>query len=145
MWIAAGRIVIDCSGTGSATVKRRRIEELTQLLKKKFNLSVLEVADIDDLDRAVLGFAAVIPETWKERSARDFLDTIARMIDDNAFGRVMIEDCELLAHGEERPMIDDHDSGYDPSPSSRSKKAPASTGISQEVRDKIHRLRQKKD
>ncbi len=141
MWIAAGRIVIDCTGIGNITAKRRRIEELTSLLRKKFNISALEVADIDDLDRAVFGFAAVIPETWKERSTRDFLDTIARTIDDNAFGRVMIEDCDLLVHGEEGPMNED---AHDYDAVRESDEDPKSGKVSQELRDRIHRLRQKR-
>ena len=140
MWIAAGRIVIDCSGVGNSASKKRRLEELTQFLRRKFNLSALEVADFEDLNRAVFGFAAVIPENWKERSTRDFLDTIARTIDENSFGRVLVEDCDLLVHGEEEAMIQDEP----PYPSQASTVRPKDGTISQEIRDRIHRLRQKK-
>lgn len=140
MWIAAGRIVIDSAGIGNSNAKKKRLEELATLLRRKFNVSALEIADQESLDRAVFGFAAVIPENWKERSARDFLDTLARTIDENSFGRVLIEDCELLVHGEEGPMIDDDD--YVPAKPTRNE--PKSSGVSDEARERIHRLRQKR-
>ena len=140
MWIAAGRIVIDSAGIGNSNAKKKRLDELASLLRRKFNVSALEIADQESLDRAVFGFAAVIPENWKERSARDFLDTLARTIDENAFGRVLIEDCELLVHGEEGPMIDDDD--YEPTKPTRNE--PRSAGVTEEARERIHRLRQKR-
>ena len=143
MWIAAGRVVIDCDGIGNENAKHKRIEELATLLRRKFNVSALEIADQDSLNRAVFGFAAVIPENWKERSAREFLETLARTIDENAFGRVIVEDCELLVHGEEGPMIDDDDIDYGQQQARNRDSVPRS-GITDEGRARIQRLRQRR-
>ena len=117
MWIAAGRIVIDLTGNDNLTVKHRQLDELCSAVRKKFNVSMLEVADHDVPSRAVLGFAGAIPESWKERSAQDFLESVCKLIDKSAPGRVMVEDIDLLVHGEEGPMepLDD----FEPSSSRR--------------------------
>ncbi len=106
MLIGVGRIVLDFYGNTEVSSKRRQLEELCAELRKKFNLSALEVADFDDPERCVLGFAAVIPENWKEPSARHFVEKICETIDQTAFARVTVEDWDLLCHGEDRPMED---------------------------------------
>jgi len=63
---------------------------------KKFNISILEVADFDDPERCVIGFAAVIPETWKAISARSLIEKICQTIDQTAFARVVVEDWDFL-------------------------------------------------
>lgn len=100
MLIAAGRIVLDFYNNTNVASKRRQLEELCLDLRKKFNVSALEVADFDDPERCVIGFAAVIPENWTERSAQGLIEKICRTIDQTAFARVMVEDCELLSHGD---------------------------------------------
>ncbi len=100
MYIAVGRIVLDFYNNEKSAKKNKLLEELCADLRKKFNLSALEVADFDDPERCVIGFAAVIPETWKTSSARGFLDKITAEIDQTAFARVMVEDTDLLTHGE---------------------------------------------
>ena len=75
------------------------LEELCADLRKKFNVSALEVADFDDPERCVLGFAAVIPESWKIPSAERFVEKIAKELDSIAFAHVTVEDLELLEHG----------------------------------------------
>ncbi len=109
MLIGVGRIVLDFYGNLDVPKKRRELEELCTSLRKKFNLSALEVADFDDPERCVLGFAAVIPESWKELSARHFVEKICETIDQTAFARVTVEDWDLLCHGEEGPMNPDDD------------------------------------
>ena len=99
--IGAGRIVLDFYNNDKVAVKRRNLESLCEDLRKKFNVSALEVADFDDPERCVIGFAAVIPENWKTTSARSFIEKICETIDKSAFARVMVEDWELLSHGDE--------------------------------------------
>ena len=60
----------------------------------------LEVAEFDDPEKCVIGFAAVIPENWKTRSAQSLVDKICKTIDETSFARVMVEDCDLLCHGD---------------------------------------------
>ncbi len=104
MWIGVGRIVLDFFGNDSVSRKKRELEELCVSLRKKFNLSALEITDFEDPEKCVLGFAAVIPENWKTRSAQEFVQAICKTIDETAFTRVVIEDWDLLSHGEEVPL-----------------------------------------
>ncbi len=99
MMVGTGRIVLDFYNNTEAPKKRRLLEELCADLRKKFNVSALEVADFDDPERCVIGFAGVIPENWRTPSAKAFVEKIAAEIDKTAFARVTVEDLELLEHG----------------------------------------------
>jgi uncharacterized protein YlxP (DUF503 family) len=105
MLIGVGRIVLDFYNNDKVSVKTRELEKLCKDLRHKFNLSALEVADFDDPERCVLGFAAVIPETWRFKSAEHFVEKICETIDQTAFARVMVEDWDLLVHGEEGAAV----------------------------------------
>jgi uncharacterized protein YlxP (DUF503 family) len=100
MFVGAARIVLDFYGNQDANKKRRQLEELCNDLRKKFNVSALEIADFDDPERCVIGFAAVIPENWKTSSARGLMEKICNEIDEKAFARVTVEDWDLLSHGD---------------------------------------------
>lgn len=100
MWIGVGRLVLDFYNNDKVNVKKRKLEELAKDIRRKFNVSALEVADFDDPERCVLGFAAVMPEDWKEKSAKSFIQKICETIDQTAFARVTVEDCDLLSHGD---------------------------------------------
>lgn len=97
MLVGAGKIILDFYNNESVALKHRNLEELCAQLRKKFNISMLEVADFDDPERCVLGFAAVIPETWKTASAEHFMEKICKTVDETAFARVTVEDWELLS------------------------------------------------
>lgn len=99
MLIGVGRIVLDFYNNDNVAVKRRQLEELCSDLRRKFNISALEVADFDEPERCVIGFAAVIPENWKTHSAEHFVEKICETIDQTAFARVTVEDTDLLSHG----------------------------------------------
>lgn len=107
MLIGVGRIVLDFYNNTDAPKKRRQLEELCGDLRKKFNISALEVADFDDPERCVIGFAAVIPESWKYPSAKSLVEKICETLDKTAFARVMVEDTDLLVHGEEGAASDE--------------------------------------
>lgn len=100
MLIGVGRIVLDFYNNDNVALKRRQLEELCTDLRKKFNISALEVADFEDPERCVLGFAIVIPENWKTASAQSLVDKICKTIDETAFARVTVEDWDLLSHGD---------------------------------------------
>ncbi|OFZ56737.1 MAG: hypothetical protein A2428_07840 [Bdellovibrionales bacterium RIFOXYC1_FULL_54_43] len=100
MLVAVGRIVLDFYNNDNIPLKRRQLEALCEDLRRKYNVSALEVADFDDPERCVIGFSAVIPENWKTQSARSLMQKICDTIDQTAFARVTIEDCDLLSHGE---------------------------------------------
>ena len=97
MTVGVGRLVLDFYNNTDLRAKRRQLNELCDALRDKFNLSVLEVADFDDLERCVLGFAAVIPDNWGTQRSRDLMEKICRAVDDTSFARVMTEDTELLS------------------------------------------------
>jgi uncharacterized protein YlxP (DUF503 family) len=101
MLIGVGRIVLDFYNNDKVSFKRRKMDELCHDLRKKFNISALEVADFDDPERCVIGFAAVIPENWKTASAQSLIEKICETIDQTSVARVMIEDWDLLSHGDE--------------------------------------------
>jgi len=98
MLIGVGRIVLDFYNNTELNKKHRQLEELCADLRKKFNVSALEIADLDDPERCVIGFAAVIPETWKPKSAESLVERICKEIDSTAFARVTVEDTDLLEH-----------------------------------------------
>ena len=99
MRIGAGRIVLDFYNNDDVNLKRRQLAKLCEDLRRKFNLSALEVDDFEDPERCVIGFAAVIPANWKTSSAQSFLETICKTIDTTSFARVMAEDVNLISHG----------------------------------------------
>lgn len=100
MWIGVGRIVLDYYGNTEAKKKTAEIESFCKELRKKFNLSALEIADFDDPERCVIGFAAVMPQRWTEQSALSFIKKICHEIDTTAFARMTVEDTELFSHGD---------------------------------------------
>jgi len=96
MRIAAGRIVLDFYGNDHKALKHRKIEELCKDLRKKYNLSALEIDDFDDPEKCVLGFAAVISNHWETEKALQFLHSIQVTLNQISPIRVTVEDCELL-------------------------------------------------
>ena len=98
MLIGVGRIVLDFFNNEKVSVKTKKLDELCRDLRRKFNVSALEIADFDDPERCVIGFAVVIPEDWKSKSADTLVENICRTIDETSFARVMSEDTEILAH-----------------------------------------------
>lgn len=100
MLIGVARIVMDFYNNDSLALKHRKLEELCTDIRKKFNVSAMEVADFDDPERCVIGFAAVIPETWKTQSAQSLVEKVCETIDQTSFARVTVEDWDLLSHGD---------------------------------------------
>ena len=98
MTVAVGRLVLDFFNNTDLPAKRRQLAELCAELRKKFNLSALEVADFEDLERCVIGFAAALPDHWKDQRSRDFLEDVCRTIDATSFARVTVEDTDLLTY-----------------------------------------------
>ena len=101
MLVGAARIVLDFYNNDNLALKHRKIEELCSDLRRKFNISILEVADFDDLEKCVIGFSAVIPENWKNITAENLMEKICKEIDTTSFARVTVEDWDLLSHGQE--------------------------------------------
>jgi uncharacterized protein YlxP (DUF503 family) len=97
MRVAAGRITLDFYNNENLTLKHKNLEKLCKDLRKKFNVSALEVDEFDDPEKCVLGFSATIPSHWKSTAAKGLIETICREIDNTAFARVVLEDCDILS------------------------------------------------
>lgn len=97
MFVGVARIVLDFYNNDDVGKKRKLLDELCVDIRRKFNVSAMEVADFDDPERCVIGFAAVIPETWKTQSADSFMEKVCKTIDETAFARVTVEDWDLLS------------------------------------------------
>lgn len=100
MWIGSARLVLDFYPNDSLRIKRRKIEELCKDIRRKYNISALEVADFDLPEKCVIGLAMVMPETWGEAKAMEFVQNVVTETDKIAFARITVEDCELFSHGE---------------------------------------------
>ena len=98
MWIGVGRIILDFYNNDDAKKKHHEIENLCKDMRKKFNISMLEISDFDDPEKCAIGFAAVLPDHWKKPAVQTFLDKIRETIDSEAFARVTVEDCDILSH-----------------------------------------------
>lgn len=96
MLIGTGKIILDFFNNDNIGLKHKQLEELCLEIRRKFNISILEVADFEDPERCVLGFAVVIPETWKTSTAHSFVEKICKTIDSLAFARVVVEDWDLI-------------------------------------------------
>ena len=103
----AGRLILDFYNNTDLGVKRRELDGLCSDIRKKFNISILEVADFDDHERCAIGFALVIPENWKTKNARDLVEKVCKTIDSTSFARVTVEECDLLWHGSDSEKDDD--------------------------------------
>lgn len=92
-------ITLDFYNNSDLNEKHRKLEELCTDLRKKFNVSALEIDEFDEYEKCVIGFAAVIPENWKTSSAKTFVEKICKTIDETSFARVTSEQVELQAFG----------------------------------------------
>lgn len=97
MWIGAARIVMDFYNNSDLRVKRKNMDELIADLRKRFNVSAFEVAEFEDLEKCVLGVSVVMPESWSEPKAREFLRAVIHEVDTTSFARVVADVTELYA------------------------------------------------
>jgi uncharacterized protein YlxP (DUF503 family) len=97
MRIAATRITMDFFNNVDVSQKRRQLEELCDDVRKQFNVSILEIDSIDDPEKCVIGFAAVIPEYWRESAIPIFTKKICEFIDTHSFARVTSEESDITA------------------------------------------------
>ena len=97
MRIAAARVILDFHGNLDLSEKRRQISVLCESIRKKYNLSACEIDSFDDPERCVLGLAAVVPDTWREKAVHSLLQKILEDLDTTAFARVVSEQAEITA------------------------------------------------
>lgn len=101
MFIGVGRITLDFYNNDNLALKHRKLDELCTTLRKKFNLSAMEVAEFEEFEKCILGFSAILPENWKEAQAKEFVQTVCKAIDETSFARVVNEDWDVLCYGPE--------------------------------------------
>lgn len=95
MFVGVGKIILDFHGNVEIKTKRFHMKSLTEELRKKFEISAAEVADFEDLERCVLGFAFA---SSNEKAARAHLKKVLEHIDNTAFARVAVEDSEIIPY-----------------------------------------------
>lgn len=91
----AAKLTLDFYNNDNLALKRRKMKDLAKLVRSKFNVSSMEVADFDELERCVFGFSAVGPESWADKDAQDYIRKVCSFIDSTAFARVTSEDWEI--------------------------------------------------
>ncbi len=96
MRIGVGRITLDFYNNTDVAKKSAGLEKLCADVRKKFNVSILEIDAFEDPEKCVLGFSATLPETWSTRNVDTFLEKIFHTIDESSFARVMVEDREVF-------------------------------------------------
>ena len=97
MWIGAAKLVLDFYGNEKIALKRKLLEELSKEIRRKFNLSMMEVADFDDTERCIVGFSLVMPAHWKKSKCTEFVTKVCKAIDQTSFARVVSEDVQLYS------------------------------------------------
>jgi uncharacterized protein YlxP (DUF503 family) len=97
MRIAATRITMDFFNNTDIAKKRRQLAELCEDVRKQFNVSALEIDALEDPEKCVIGFAAVIPNHWREASITTFSKKICEYIDTHSFARVTSEESDITA------------------------------------------------
>ena len=98
MRIGAVRVVLDFYNNTDLARKRRELVALCEELRKTYRVSAAEIDCFDDLERGVIGFALVFPDTQEPSRCLAQLDAIARYIDSNSPARVISEESELMEH-----------------------------------------------
>ena len=97
MMVGVGRLILDYYQNDSMKLKHKNLESIVVELKRKFNISVLEIEDFEDPEKCVFGFSVVIPSTWERKSAENFLERICKSVDEISEARLTYEDCKIIA------------------------------------------------
>ncbi|HRK01822.1 MAG TPA: DUF503 family protein [Oligoflexia bacterium] len=93
MYVGVAKVILDFHGNVEIKTKRFHMRALLEELRKKFEVSAVELADFDDCERCVLGFSVT---QANEKSAKAALAKILEHIDQTAFARVTVEDSDVL-------------------------------------------------
>ncbi len=96
MRVAAARITLDFYNNSSIPKKHAMLEKLCADVRKQFQVSAGEIADFEDPEKCVIGFAQVIPDSWNTLGVRALIEKLCRYIDENSEARVMTEETEIL-------------------------------------------------
>jgi uncharacterized protein YlxP (DUF503 family) len=96
MWVGVGKIILDFYNNEKVSIKQRALEKLCKDIRREFNVSALEVEDFDDLERCVIGFSAVLPQTWNEVKVQKYLEKVCKKIDATSVARVTTEDTDFF-------------------------------------------------
>lgn len=91
-----GQITLDFYNNLEVSEKRKHLEVLCQILKRQFNISVLETDSFDDPEKGLLGFSCVLPASKTSVQCEQFLERICKTIDQSAPARVVLEDTDWI-------------------------------------------------
>lgn len=95
MYVAAAKVIFDFYGNDELREKKRVLKDLVSLLHKEFNVSAIEVADFDDLERGVMGVSAVAAT---EAGARSAVKKALDRIDATSPARVVHEESDVFGY-----------------------------------------------
>ena len=95
LYVAASKIILDYYGNQALASKRREIEGLLSDIRRHHNVSAVEVADFDDLERCVIGLSL---SAGTEKTAREAMKKVLEYIDSHAFARVVLEDTDVFGY-----------------------------------------------
>lgn len=95
MFVSAGKLVLDFYNNDSLAEKQKQMMALLKDIHRKFNVSAIEAADFEELERCVIGLALV---AGNEKTARAAMKKVLEYIDTTAFARVMTEDTDVFGY-----------------------------------------------
>ncbi len=96
MVVGACRITLAIPGNDSLKGKRAVLRPMLDRLRARFNVAAAEVAGMDHLQSATIGFAVVSND---RRHAQSMVDTIADFVEGQGRGIVTSRDTEILSLG----------------------------------------------
>lgn len=93
MIIGIGRVELFFHGNGSLKGKRQRVKSIIARVRNKFNVSIAEIEDNDNWEKAVLGFSAVSNDN---RFVNSLLLKVIEFIDHQHQGELIDHQIEIL-------------------------------------------------
>jgi uncharacterized protein YlxP (DUF503 family) len=92
MKILAGRITLDFYGNDKVSKKRALLNELAQLVRRKWGLELLEVDQLDNPEICVVGFAIV---QRSQSAARKLATQVLEYLETHSGARVVTDEIEI--------------------------------------------------
>ncbi|MBI2605803.1 MAG: DUF503 family protein [Deltaproteobacteria bacterium] len=94
MYTAGAKVILDFFNNEELAEKTRRLSTLMKDVRRKFAVSINEVADFDDPERCVLGIALCAAT---RAGADKAIKAVLEYIDTHSVARVLSEESEIVA------------------------------------------------
>ena len=96
MQIIAGKVTLDFYNNTTLEKKAALIKELTKAITSRHSVAFREIDEFDDLEKCVLGWSGVAPNTWDGLRISKYAENIMKDIDQTSAARVTLEDWEVV-------------------------------------------------